>query len=74
MKITELRTLYEKVSRANTEAGQYSHKDPLIDQAYDDSDASFISEEISAYFAQENGAHTPETTETREKPKGQQAV
>lgn len=63
MKIHELRRLYQKVSGHKPEDGDGKH-DPLVDRAYDDSDASFISEEIGQYFAQEKGV-SPHSTGRR---------
>lgn len=51
MKTDELRALYDKVSKQKKEAGS----DFVTEKAYDDSDASFVSDAVSAYFSKNKG-------------------
>jgi hypothetical protein len=73
MKTAQLRELYQKVTRK-----EEAPRDQVVDEAYDDSDASFISDAVSAYFngkKQRSGSeHSGETAVERrtaaEKVKG----
>lgn len=69
MKTAELKELYTKV------ATMKQQHDQVIDEAYDDSDASFISDAVSAYFNDKKertgSEHSGETAVHRRRPHGE---
>lgn len=63
MKTDELRSLYAKVSNQKQELGR-----EIADQAYDDSDASFISDAVSAYLSKSKNYTSSEERLVQRRP------